>query len=155
VFRNTLLLFVVSLCVACTTSQRELPLYAAEVEVYLEPYDDRGRCRLHIALRNISGARQGFSSFRISWEVDGANLPDTELRHNAMRVGMLRSASASLPLPCDQVEQMRIESALWELFEGWDNENPQKVRIGGADATDWNFAYSDDLKVWVGTRTTG
>jgi hypothetical protein len=130
-------------------------LYAAEVEVYLEPYDERGFCRLHIALRNTSGARQGFSDFRISWQAVGAKLPELQLRHNAMRPGMLRSTSANLALKCRQIESMRIDSATWELFEGWDNESPARVRIDGADATDWTFEFNKQLGVWAGSRKTG
>ena len=144
----------ISLCLAagaCTLSQPELPTYAGELQVYLEPYDERNYCRLHVALRNVSGTRQGFSEFLISWEVDGAELADTALRHNAMRDGMLRSASTNLPVKCSQVERMRIESAVWELFEGWDRPGAQKVLIAGADATDWRFDFDQELGTWVGS----
>lgn len=153
-FRSALWFLAALLGVACTTSQQQLPTYAAEVEAYLEPFDDQNFCRLHVALRNTSGVRQGFSDFQISWEADGQKLPDTRLQHNTMRVGMLRNASADLPLKCLQIKQMRVSSAVWELFEGWDNENPRRVRIEGADATTWTFAYSEALEVWVGTRET-
>ena len=152
------MLLLASVCVAllgCSPRQAELPLYAAELEVYLEPFDERDLCRLHVALRNTSGVRQGFSSFRIVPQANGSQLPELELRHNAMRVGMLRSARADLPLPCAEVDSLRIESATWEVFEGWDNPVPKEVRIDGADETDWNFDFDQERSVWVGERITG
>jgi len=155
VLRESRLLAVASVAVAvcaCTAMESELPAYAGDTDVYLEPYDDLKLCRLHIALRNTSGERQGYSEFLISWELDGPDLPNTRLRHNAMRPGMLRSASENLPVRCARIESMRIESAIWELFEGWDNDNPQKGRIDGADATDWQFDWNEELGVWSGVR---
>ncbi len=135
--------------------QREAPtrLYTGELDVYLEPYDDKGACSITIGLRNTSGVRQGEARLQLAWlNAQGAVLADQSLRMDGLLPGRYDAKNLALPLKCERVSRLQVRSAEWTLFEGWDDPQPVVVPIEGAHATEWRLAWDATLGVFVGKR---
>ena len=123
------------------------------LEIYLEPYDEKTLCSVTIGLRNDSGVRQGFADLEISWYDDrGSELAATRQRMDSLRPGFYDAKNHTLSALCSAVRRAVVRSAEWELFEGsWDVSVIKKASIEGVADTTWEFEWSDENKLFVGT----
>ena len=142
------------LAVACTstaTSPEPAVTYAGQLDVYLEPFDDKGACSITIGLRNASGARQGDANLKLAWfDPAGALLAEQTLRMDGLLEGRYDAKNLALPVPCRQVDRLAVRKAEWNLFEGWDTPARSVVRIDGVEGAEWQIVWDEEARLFVG-----
>jgi len=153
--RSLLLVAASWMAVACTSTatRQEEPagIYSGKLDVYLEPYDDNGKCSITIGLRNESGARQGDANLDLAWlDSAGAVLAEQTLRMDGVLEGRYDAKNLALPVLCRQVARLAVRKAEWNLFEGWDTPARSVVRIDGVEDTEWQIVWDEENQLFVG-----
>lgn len=143
------------LAVACTSMatgpEEPARIYSGQFEVYLEPFDEQGRCSITIGLRNASGVRQGDANLKLAWfDTAGAVLVEQELRMDGLLEGRYDAKNLALLMPCRQVTRLAVRTAEWNLFEGWDSPARSVVRIDGVGDTAWEMVWDEEKQLFVG-----
>jgi hypothetical protein len=138
-------------CVSMTTRPEPARLYSGQLDVYLEPFDDKGRCSITIGLRNVSGARQGDANLKLAWfDAADALIAEQALRMDGLLDGRYDAKNVALPVPCRQVGRLAVRKAEWNLFEGWDAPARSVVRIDGVEGTGWQILWDEESSLFVG-----
>lgn len=142
------------LVVACTpvaTAPETDRIYSGQLDVYLEPFDDKGSCSITIGLRNTSGARQGDANLELAW-FDASNglLAEQALRMDGLLDGRYDAKNLALLVPCRQVARLVVGNAEWNLFEGWDTPARSVVRIDGVEDSEWQILWDEETRLYVG-----
>lgn len=152
--RSLILVAASWLAVACTsmvTRPEPARIYSGQLDVYLEPYDDKGKCSITIGLRNASGARQADANLKLAWfDSAGAVLAEQMLRMDGLLDGRYDAKNLALPVLCRQVARLAVRKAEWNLFEGWDTPAKSIVRIDGVEGTEWQFLWDEEYGLYAG-----
>jgi hypothetical protein len=134
-----------------TTVPDSAVIYSGQLDVYLEPCDEKGVCSITIGLRNTSGARQGDANIELTWfDADGSLLAEQPLRMDGLLDGRYDAKNQALPVPCRQVGRLLVRKADWNLFESWDIPTGSVVRIDGVEGTEWQFRWDEGGGLFVG-----
>lgn len=127
--------------------------YTGELEVFLEPFDEKGSCSVTIALRNLSKVRQGDANLKLAWfDASGALIAEPSLQMDGLLDGRVDAKNLALPVRCRQVERLAVRSAKWVLFEGWDAPKRTIVRIDGVEGGEWQMGWNAEMGLFVGSR---
>jgi len=157
--RSVMVLAASCLAVACTSTPaptQPAATYSGQLDVYLQPFDDKGACSITIGLRNASGARQGDANLKLAWfDAAGAVLAEQPLRMDGLLDGRYDAKNLALPVPCRQVSRLTVRRAEWNLFEGWDTPARVVVRIDGVEGTEWQIVWDEENGLFVGRIQAG
>jgi hypothetical protein len=152
--RSLVLVAASWLAVACTstaTPPEPDVIYSGQLEVYLEPFDDKGVCSITIGLRNVAGARQNDANLKLAWfDSAGDLIAEQALRMDPLLVGRTDGKNLALPVRCRQIGQLTVRRAEWDLFEGWGTPAQSVVRIDGVEGTEWAFVWDEQNGLFVG-----
>jgi hypothetical protein len=138
---------------SCSGAQKRADVvrYRGGLDVFLEPNDPQGVCSVTIGLRNESGARQGEAWLKLAWfDPAGTLLADQSLRMDPLDVGRYDAKNLALPVSCDRVDRMRVRSAEWTLFQGWDALERTIVRIDAVEGSEWRMRWDAQIGLFVG-----
>ncbi len=153
--RLVLVLAVGWLAMACTSTATRTAepavIYSGQLDVHLQPYDDKGVCSINIGLRNASGVRQGDANLRLAWfDRAGDLIAENALRLDGLLDGRYDAKQLTLPVLCQKVGRLAVRRAEWDVFEGWDKPVSSVVRIHGVEDTEWAFDWDDQNGLFVG-----
>jgi len=141
---------------ACTANAPRPPsavTYQGQLDVYLQPYDDKEACSITVGLRNSSGVRQGDANLELAWfSSAGAAIAEQTLRMDGLLEGRYDAKNLALRVRCREVARLAVRRAEWDLFDGWDSPARSVVRIDGVENTEWEFAWDDEIDLFVGRR---
>lgn len=152
---GSILLLSSCLVGACTVAPPAAkgPTYAGELEVYLQPFDEKGLCSVTIGLRNVSGSRQGDANLSLAWfDAGGKSLGEQALRMDELRPERTDGKNLTLQARCKEVSRLIVRTAEWNLFEGWDTPARSVVRIDRVEGSEWQFSWDAENFLFVGTR---
>lgn len=142
---------LVAACTSSPTPRAPAVIYSGQIDVYLEPFDDKGSCSITIGLRNSSGVRQGDAHLQLAWFASsGAAIAEQGLRMDGLLDGRYDAKNLALPVPCREVGKLVVRKAEWDLFEGWDAPVRSVVRIDGVEGTEWELAWDEATGLFVG-----
>jgi hypothetical protein len=143
-------------CASTATVPEPAVVYTGQLDVHLEPFDDKGSCSITVGLRNSSGVRQGEANLQLAWiGSSGSLIAEQGLRMDGLLDGRYDAKNLALPVSCREVGRLVVRRAEWNLFDGWDTPARAVVRIEGAEGTEWEFGWDAQNSLFVGRRIGG
>ena len=147
---------LVAACTSMPSARAPAAIYTGQIDVYLEPFDDKRSCSITIGLRNSSGVRQGDANLRLDWlDSSGALIAGQSVGMDGLLDGRYDAKNLALPVRCREVGKLVVRRAEWDLFDGWASTSRPVVRIDGVEGTEWRMAWDEATGLFVGQREGG
>ena len=153
--RNTLALALCCQLLACAggSPKPAAVSYFGELDLVLEPNSVNDFCSVTVGLRNVSGVRQDEAYLELDFFNGNDDLLQSErIRMDPLRVGRYDAGNASVAARCESIDRAVIRSAEWTIYNADRDAPRQVVSMSGVTGTLWQFGWSEENQLFIGTK---